>query len=123
MLSAEGHGADIQDRDGAPNVIEEALDGFPTVALFFADGAYAVDRLHCAMLNIDPSPQIEIVRHPEKAIGFVVVARRWVVERPFAWLGINRRLAKYYERFAKTAENFIQISMIKLMTRRLARPL
>ena len=53
--------------------------------------------------------------------GFEVLPKRWVVERTFAWLGINRRLSKDFERFAQTSLAFIQTAMIKLMTRRLAR--
>ena len=53
--------------------------------------------------------------------GFEVLPKRWVVERTFAWLGINRRLSKDFERFAQTSLAFIQTAIIKLMTKRLAR--
>lgn len=52
-------------------------------------------------------------------VGFEVLPKRWIVERTLAWLGINRRLAKDFERFSTTSLAFIQTAMIKLMTRRL----
>jgi transposase len=62
---------------------------------------------------------VEIVKRNQP--GFEVLPMRWIVERTFAWLGINRRLAKDFERFAPTNLAFIQTAMIKLMARRLAR--
>ena len=50
-----------------------------------------------------------------------MLPKRWIVERSFAWLGINRRLSKDFERFPETSLAFIQTAMIKLMMRRLAR--
>lgn len=87
LLCAKLHNADIQDRDGAPGVIEDTLNSFPIVASFFADGGYSADKLQGAISNLDASPRIEIVRRPQQATGFVVVAKRWVAERIFAWLG------------------------------------
>lgn len=120
LLSAEVHGAGIQDRDGAPGVIEDTLEGFPAVRKFFADGGYAGDKLQCAMLNPDPCPQIEIVRRPSQATGFVVVARRWVVERTFAWLGRCRRLAKDWEQTIQSSEAWLLIAAIRRATRHVA---
>ena len=53
--------------------------------------------------------------------GFRVLARRWVVERTFAWISHNRRMAKDYERLCATGEAFIYAAMTRLMVRRLAR--
>ena len=53
--------------------------------------------------------------------GFRVLARRWVVERTFAWIGHNRRMAKDYERLCATGEAFVYVAMTRLMVRRLAR--
>jgi putative transposase len=60
----------------------------------------------------------KLLRTPK---SFRVLARRWVVERTFAWLGRNRRLSKDYERLATTSEIFIYVSMSWLMVRRLVR--
>lgn len=60
------------------------------------------------------------VLRPKGEKGFVLLARRWVVERPFAWLGVHRRLSKDYERLPESSEAFIYIAMTRLMLRRLA---
>jgi putative transposase len=53
--------------------------------------------------------------------GFVVLPRRWVVERTFSWIDHNRRMSKDYERLTATSEAFIYVAMLRLMVRRLAR--
>jgi transposase len=54
--------------------------------------------------------------------GFIVLPRRWVVERTFAWISQNCRISKDYERLAETSEAFIYVAMTRLIVRRLARP-
>lgn len=93
LLAARVHTADIQDHDGAAGVIGDAKDSFPTLSCLFADGGYAGDKLDVEMIRTD-GPAIEIVRRKGEAKGFVVFARRWVVERALAWIGRCRRLAK-----------------------------
>lgn len=117
LLSAEVHGADLQDRHKAKDVIADTVDSFPTVSRFFADGGYAGHTIECALLNMDPGPTMEIVRRPNKATGFVVIARRWVVERTFAWLGRCRRLAKDWEETISSSENWLLIASIRRATR------
>jgi transposase len=121
LLSAGVHGAGIHDRDGAPGIIADTLDSFPGVATIFADGGYAGDKLHCAMLDLEPSPAIGIVRRPSKATGFVVIARRWVIERTFAWLGRCRRLAKDWEQTTPSSEAWLLIAAIRRVARFIAR--
>ena len=116
ILGVAVHSAGIQDRDGVSLVMDRLTARFPFIEKIFADGSYAGP---IAQSN-SPRP-FEIIKRSDDAKGFVVLPKRWVVERTFAWLGINRRLAKDFERFAKTAVTFIQTAMIKLMTRRLAR--
>jgi putative transposase len=62
---------------------------------------------------------LEIVKRPAKAAGFVLLPRRWVVERSFAWLGRYRRLSKDYEALPTSSEAMIRIAMIQLMLHRL----
>jgi transposase len=64
---------------------------------------------------------LQPVLRPEEQKGFVLLARRWVVERTFAWFGHYRRLSKDYERQESTSETMVRIAMIRLMLRRLAR--
>jgi transposase len=61
---------------------------------------------------------LEVVRHPAKAVGWVLLERRWV-EWTFGWLGRNRRMSKDYERLSAVSETRIHIAMIKLMVLRL----
>ncbi|MFK4532210.1 transposase [Bradyrhizobium ottawaense] len=91
LLSAIVHPANVQDRDGAPVTLASA--SYPTIAHLFADGGYAGEKLENALRKID-GPTIGIIKRPDDAKGFVIVARRWVVERTLAWLNRCRRLAK-----------------------------
>lgn len=114
MMRIEVHSAGVQDRDGAALVFDRIAARFPFVERFFADAGYQGPRVADAA----PRP-VEIIRRSDP--GFVLQAKRWIVERTFAWITINRRLAKDFERFAATVQTMIQISMIKLMSRRIAR--
>lgn len=121
LLAGQVHAADIQDRDGAVAVIDDACSTYPTLARLFADGGYAGDRLSAAMLRID-GPEIEIVRRSDCcAKGFVVIARRWVVERTLAWLGRCRRLAKDWERTTASSEAWMLIASIRRSSRHVAK--
>ena len=114
MMRVEVHSASVQDRDGAALLFDRITARFPFVERFFADAGYQGPRVAEAA----PRP-VEIVKRTE--LGFVVQAKRWIIERTFAWITINRRLAKDFERFAATVQTLIHISMIKLMARRIAR--
>lgn len=83
LLAAMMHPADIQDRDGAPGVIQFVRESFPSLVLLFADGGYAGDKLTTALRSIE-GPEIDIVKRPNASTGFVVIAKRWVVERTLA---------------------------------------
>lgn len=120
LLGLVTHGADIEDRDGAPGVIAQAVESHPTLTLVFADGGYAGDKLNDALAAMN-GPEIEIVKRPPGVTGFVVVARRWVVERTFAWLGRCRRLAKDWEASIASADAWVLIAAIRRSTRYIAR--
>ena len=116
LLKTCVHSAGIQDRDGVCYLFERLTARFPFLETFFADGAYAGETVK----QTAPRP-VEIVRRSDTAKGFEVLPKRWIVERTLAWITINRRMARDFEQYAETANAFIQIAMIKLMTRRLAR--
>jgi putative transposase len=120
MVGLVIHAADIQDRDGAPAVLKAILKRWPWLRHVFADGGYAGPKLRGALQKIG-SFTLEIVKRTDKAKGFEVLPRRWVVERTFAWLGRCRRLAKDFERSIESAEAWVFIANIRMLTRRLAR--
>lgn len=120
LMTAIVHSAGIQDRDGAPDVLASIRTSHPWLRHVFADGGYGGPKLKGALTKIGKWT-IEIVKRSDTAQGFEVLPRRWVVERTFAWLGRNRRLAKDFERRVETAVAWILIAHIKLLTRRLAK--
>ena len=91
-LVLEPHPADIQDRDGGGPAPAASRHAFPFIAKVFADSGYAGKRVAGAT-----AIAVEIVRKNPDQVGFAVQPRRWVVERFFAWIGRNRRLAKDFE--------------------------
>lgn len=119
-LALVTHIADIQDRDGAPGVVAQACESFPDPTHIFADGGYAGGKPGDALKEVD-GPSIEIVRRPPGGTGFVVIARRWVVERTFAWLGRCRRLAKDREASIASADAWVLVAAIRRSTRYIAR--
>ena len=116
VLVTEG---DRQDRDGAKLLLVMILGLFPRLKKIWADGGYRGTlvewvKRHCQL-------DLEIVERDPATKGFVLLPRRWVVERTFAWLNHCRRLSKDYAYYPQTSEAFVYVAMIRLMTRRLAR--
>ncbi len=120
LLDVIVHTADIQDRDGAPAVIESVRDSYPSLVKLFADGGYAGEKLRTAIAHIE-SLAIDIVKRSDSAAGFVVLAKRWVVERTFAWLNRCRRLAKDWEASIASSEAWLLIASIRRTVRFVAR--
>ena len=90
------HSAAIQDRDGAALVFDRIRQRFNWLELVWADGGYDARQVEHAVAA-QPPLRVEIVKRPDDSSGFIVLPRRWVVERTFSWFGRNRRLAKDYE--------------------------
>lgn len=114
------HAADIQDRDGAVDVLKAIRHRFPWLRHVFADGGYAGEKLRNALKG-HGEWTLEIIRRSDTAKGFEVLPRRWVVERTFAWLGRCRRLAKDWERSIESSTAWANIASIRMLTRRIAR--
>lgn len=114
------HAASIQDRDGAPAVLRSIRARWPWLRHVFADGGYAGPKLEGVLRRLGDWT-IQIVKRSDTAKGFEVLPKRWIVERTFAWLGRCRRLAKDREKSIASAEAWIFIAQIRLLTRRLAR--
>ena len=115
-LLIEPHAADVQDRDGGGALLQVSRRLFPFVRLVWADGGYNHKRVTAAT-----SVKVEIVSKIAGQSGFVVLPRRWVVERFFAWINRNRRLAKDVEATIKSAAAFLYAAAAMLMIRRIAR--
>ena len=91
-----------------------------TWGAIWADGGYNARQVDAAVAKV-PRLRLEIVKRSEDMRGFVVLPRRWVVERTFSWFGRNRRLAKDFENLAETLAAFVTLASIQLALRRLAR--
>jgi putative transposase len=119
LLMIVVHTANIQDRDGAKQVLEKAKQKFSGLKLIWADGGYAgklIDWVKEQCLWV-----LEIVKRNDDVKGFKVLPRRWVVERTFAWIGRYRRLSKDYENLTTSSEADVYVAMVHIMVRRLAK--
>ena len=119
LLAVVVTAASVQDRDGARLLLQRLAGFCKKLRLIWVDGAYrgplvdwVAERFRFRLMP---------VLRPDGQKGFAVLARRWVVERTFAWLGHNRRLSKDYERLPASSEAFIYIAMTRIMVRQLAR--
>ena len=110
------HPADVQDRDGAVPLLRTSRSRHPFVAKAFADSAYNSERVTNAT-SID----VQIVRRNADQTTILDHPRRWLLERTFAWLNRNRRLAKDFEATIASATAFLYAASAMLLTRRLAR--
>lgn len=119
VLGVVVHAASIQDQDGAKLLLEQMRNRFRRLKVLFADSAYGRSglpnwvRQTCGWI-------LQTVLRPVGVKGFVILPKRWIVERTFAWISAWRRFSKDYEGRTDTTETFIQIRMIHLMSKRLA---
>lgn len=116
------HSANVQDRDGAVLVLDRRTRRlFPFIERIFADAGYQGPKTAAAVAKTG-TWKLQIVKRNELH-RFVVLPKRWIVERTLAWISRNRRLARDFERYARTAAAFIRLAMIRIMLQRLTRPL
>jgi transposase len=116
------HAADIQDRDGGVLVMATLFGLYPFLLKLYADGGYQGARFQTALRTVLRKVNLEIVKRSDAANGFVVLPKRWIVERTFAWLGRCRRLAKDWECCNHRALAFLKLASIRLMLRKLCNP-
>ncbi len=109
--------AAIQDRDGARVLLRRFGIHRKKLRKVWVDGGYRGELVEWVKRTFRYC--LEVVLRSDDMKGFVVLPKRWVVERTFAWLSNHRRLSKDYERYTKTSETMIQIAMMRLMLRRL----
>jgi putative transposase len=147
VLEARVHSARVPDQDGIRLLLDPARERLVRLAHLWVDAGYQGRARRWAQDVLGVS--VDIVRKPRKPLpeevakrwaeewakegkevdwqrlmppkGFRVLPRRWVVERTFAWICHNRRMAKDYERLCATGEAFVYVAMARLMVRRLAR--
>ncbi len=114
--------ASVQDRDGAKQLLEGIRHKCSRLRHIWAEGAYAGPLVDWVKALRPHRPIcLEITRRSDAVKGFVVIPKRWIVERTFGWFNRYRRLSKDYELLPETSETLIQVTMIHLMIRRLAR--
>lgn len=114
--------AAVQDRDGGIMVMGNLFGQFPFLKTIFADSAYAGPIFQNGLTEVMPGMKVEIVKRSDRAKGFVILPKRWIVERTIAWLGRCRRLAKDWENLNKSALVFLRLASIRLMLRKLCIP-
>ena len=111
--------ANIQDRDGTRDLLRRVRRRFPFIEKIFADAGYQGPKM-AKTIAATGCWRIEIVKRTDLH-RFIVLPKRWVVERTFAWISRNRRLARDFERYATTVAAFVRLAMIRLMLKRLTR--
>ena len=109
------HSAEIQDRDGGVLVMATLFGLHPFLLKLYADGGYQGPRFQQGVKRVLRQINIEIVKRSDAANGFVVLPRRWVVERTISWLNRCRRLAKDWECLNRSARAFLRWASIRRM--------
>jgi len=122
LLHALVTSADVQDRDGGLMALSTMFGQFPFLEKLFADSACAGPLFHDGLASVMPGLVSEIVRRSDRVKGFVVVHKRWIVERTIGWLGRCRRLAKDWENLNRNALAFLRLASIRLMLGKLCNP-
>jgi len=120
LLAVLVHTANVQDNHGAVPLLRTLGRSFPKLRFIFARSRHRGEKLLNAISDLGKWT-IDIVTRSQSAGTFKAEPRRWVVERTFAWLGRNRRLAKDFEVKIATAEAWITIASVRTLSRRLAR--
>ena len=111
--------ASVQDRDGGILLLSTLFGMFPFLKKLFADSAYEGPIFHTALASILPCLKPEIVKRSDRIKGFVVLPKRWIVERTIGWINRCRRLAKDWENLNRNALAFLKLASIRLMLRKL----
>jgi len=111
--------ADMSDPQGARRLLGGLAFFVPRLKKIWADAAYRGKELADCCRQQSSGWELEIVAREPGIRGFTVQPRRWVVERSFAWLNRNRRLAKDYERKVQTSETLIELAASRSLLRRL----
>jgi len=121
VLHVVVHAADVQDVTGAKLLVKDLPDALGArLQLVWADGAYESQKLARALKKKFQGCKLEIVQRPPDTKGFLLLPKRWIVERTFAWLGRYRRLSKDYEQNLLHSEGSVYLASIHRLLQRLA---
>jgi transposase len=120
LLGAAVTPANCPEREGAQKVLSQVGDWFTRLRRLWVDGGYTGEAFANWVQAHWPNIEVEVVKRSDDVQGFVVLPRRWVVERTFGWLMRHRRLVRDYECTESSAEAWIQLAMIRIQLRRLA---
>ena len=120
LMQAVVHAADIQDRDGGVLLMATLFGLYPFLLKLYADAGYQGRKFQTGLARVCREVNIEIVRRCD-ASKFVVLPKRWIVERTIAWLNRCRRLSKDWECLNRNALAFLRWASVRLMVRRLCR--
>jgi hypothetical protein len=110
--------ADISDAEAAEELLALGAAAEPELALVFGDSHYGGPLAEWSEREL--GIRIAVVKRPEGQRGFVVIPKRWAVERSLAWYGRGRRLAKDYEHAEEYAESWVYLASVNCLLRRLA---
>jgi transposase len=113
--------ADVQDRDALAGLLKAVSAKSPWVKLAFADGGYAGDETARAAYEASRIRLAVVQRTDREVKGFIVLPKRWIVERTFGWVNRARRLAKDFEALISSSQAWFMLSMTFLLVRRIAR--
>jgi transposase len=113
--------ADVQDRDALPDLLKAVSRKSPWIKLAFVDGGYAGDETRRAAFEASRI-QVSVVKRSDRAVkGFVVLPKRWIVERTLGWLNRSRRLAKDFETLTESSRAWVMLALGFLLLRRAGR--
>jgi transposase len=113
------HAADIQDRDGGITLMKAVLAKYPLLRKLYADGGYQGPLFQQALKQVCSEISLQIVKRSDLARQFVILHKRWLVERTIGWLNRCRRLAKDWECLNRSALAFLRWASVRLMVRKL----
>lgn len=130
LLAVVVHAANVSEQAGARRIMEKVatakaagMSRFKRLRLLWVDAGYQAGKDFCAWVKTLLGWRVEVVKRPEinaqKKAGFILLPRRWVVERTFAWLDNYRRLSKDYEYLPQSSETMVHLAMTNLMLHRL----
>jgi transposase len=117
LLKALVHAADIQDRDGGVLLMSTLFGLFPFLLKLYADAGYQGSKFQAGLREVLDQVSVEIVKRSDTAKKFVVLPKRWIVERTIGWLNRCRRLAKDWECLNENGLAFLRWASVRLMLR------